>query len=62
MMWSPDRDQAIREQAMLAVRAKSVALLFEPLDIPGSKPAHNSHTRAAVMKIYMQVGGRPTDT
>jgi hypothetical protein len=44
---SPDHVQAVREQAIFAVRA----LLFEPLDTSGSKEAHNSQTRAAVMKI-----------
>ena len=39
---SPDRVQAIREQATFDVRVKSVALLLEPLDTSGLKAGTQS--------------------
>jgi hypothetical protein len=46
--------QAIREQAKLAVRVKSVALLFTPLDTSGSKAGTQSAYRCGGSQIQLE--------
>ena len=60
-MRSPDHDQAMGHQAMLTIRVKSVALLFEPLDTSGSKAGTQFAHTCVGNEDLEYVGGGATD-